>query len=108
MFAKPFAKDTDYFVINGMYIKGGATIESAHQRIFDTVYKVTTLSLTVKQIRFLRPDVAVVHVIPAPRWADKRVDRGCDVDSRDDEREAGLDHPRVSEHSHSSHITAAR
>jgi uncharacterized protein (TIGR02246 family) len=61
-FAKPFAEDADYVVINGMYIKGRAVIETQHQRIFDTIYKDTTLSLTVKQIRFLRPDVAVVHV----------------------------------------------
>ena len=62
LFAKPFAEDADYVVINGMYIKGRAVIESGHQRIFDTIYKDTTLTLTVKQIRFLRSDVAVVHV----------------------------------------------
>ena len=62
LFAKPFAEDADYVVINGMYIKGRAAIESAHQRIFDTIYKDTNLTLAVKQIRFLRPDVAVVHV----------------------------------------------
>ena len=61
-FAKPFAEDADYVIINGNYIKGRAIIESQHQRIFDTVFKDTTLSLTVQQIRFLRPDVAVVHV----------------------------------------------
>src|SRR5678815_3430278 len=62
LFAKPFAEDADYVVINGMYIKGRAVIESQHQRIFDTIYKDTNLTLKVKQIRFLRPDVAVVHV----------------------------------------------
>jgi uncharacterized protein (TIGR02246 family) len=61
-FAKPFAEDADYVVINGMYIKGRAVIATAHQQIFDTIYKDTTLSLRVKQVRFLRPDVAVVHV----------------------------------------------
>ena len=61
-FAKPFAEDADYVIINGNYIKGRAVIESQHQRIFDTIFKETTLSLTVQQIRFLRPDVAVVHV----------------------------------------------
>src|SRR5689334_20534597 len=61
-FAKPFAEDADYVVINGMYIKGRADIQTAHQRIFDTIYKDTKISLAVKQIRFLRPDVAVVHV----------------------------------------------
>lgn len=62
VFAKPFAEDADYVVINGRYIKGRATIERAHQQIFDTIYKDTTIKLTVKQIRFLRPDVAVIHV----------------------------------------------
>ncbi|HEU4835764.1 MAG TPA: SgcJ/EcaC family oxidoreductase [Pyrinomonadaceae bacterium] len=62
LFAKPFAEDADYVVINGNYIKGRAVIESQHQRIFDTIFKDTNLSLTVKQIRFLRADVAVVHV----------------------------------------------
>ena len=62
LFAKPFAEDADYVVINGMYIKGRETIASAHQRIFDTIYKDTKLALNVKQIRFLRADVAVVHV----------------------------------------------
>jgi len=62
VFAKPFAEDADYVVINGMYFKGRADIQTAHQRIFDTIFKDTKISLTVKQIRFLRSDVAVVHV----------------------------------------------
>lgn len=61
-FAKPFAEDADYVVINGMHIKGRTVIEKAHQQIFDTIYKDTKLTLNVQQIRFLRPDVAVVHV----------------------------------------------
>ena len=61
-FAKPFAEDADYVVINGMFFKGRAAIETAHQQIFDTIFKETTLSLTVRQVRFLRPDVAVAHV----------------------------------------------
>jgi len=62
LFAKPFAEDADYVVVNGMYIKGHNAIATGHQRIFDTIYKDTTLTLNVKQIRFLRSDVAVVHV----------------------------------------------
>ena len=62
LFAKPFAEDADYVVINGMYIKGRTAIETTHQQIFDTIFKDTTITLKVKQIRFLRPDVAVVHV----------------------------------------------
>ena len=62
VFAKPFAEDADYVIINGNYIKGRAVIESAHQRIFDTIFKDTQIKLVVEQVRFLRPDVAVVHV----------------------------------------------
>lgn len=61
-YARPFANDADFVVINGMHIQGHEAIEKNHQRIFDTVFKNTTVSLTVKQVRFLRPDVAVVHV----------------------------------------------
>lgn len=61
-FAKPFAEDADYVVINGNYIKGRETIATGHQRIFDTIFKDTQIALTVKQLRFIRPDVAVVQV----------------------------------------------
>ncbi len=61
-FAKPFTEDADYVVINGMYFKGRAVIGKMHQQIFDTIFKETKISLNVTQIRFLRPEVAVVHV----------------------------------------------
>ena len=61
-FAKPFAEDADYVVINGMQIKGRPAIDKGHQAIFDSIYKNTTLALVADSIRFLRPDVAVVHV----------------------------------------------
>jgi uncharacterized protein (TIGR02246 family) len=44
-----------------MQIKGRPAIDKGHQTIFDTFYKHTTLSLSTDSIRFLRPDVAVVH-----------------------------------------------
>jgi uncharacterized protein (TIGR02246 family) len=62
LFAKPFAEDADYVVINGMYVRGREAIEKAHQRIFETIFKDSVISLSVKQFRLLRPDVAVVHV----------------------------------------------
>ena|ERR1044072_1704507 len=61
-FAKPFADDADYVVINGMQLKGREAIAEGHQRIFDTFYKESVISLSVKQVRMLRADVAVVHV----------------------------------------------
>lgn len=62
LFAKPFAADADYVVVNGMHLRGREAIEKSHQQIFDTFYKHSTLTASVKQIRFVRPDVAVVHV----------------------------------------------
>ena len=62
-FAKPFAEDADYVVVNGMHIKGRAANARGHQQIFDTIYKDTDLAGSIEQIRFLRPDVAVVHVL---------------------------------------------
>lgn len=61
-FAKPFAEDADYVVINGMQLKGREAIGKGHQQIFDTIYKDSSLALTLKQVRLLRPDVAVAHV----------------------------------------------
>lgn len=61
-FAKPFAEDADYVIINGSQIKGRDAIAEGHQRIFETYLKDSTLALSVKQVRMLRADVAVVHV----------------------------------------------
>ncbi len=61
-FAAPFADDADYVIINGVYIKGQPIIASGHQQIFDTVYKNSHSTATIKSVRFLRDDVALVHV----------------------------------------------
>lgn len=45
-FAKPFAEDADYVVINGMQLKGRAAIDKGHQYIFDTIYKNSTMTLS--------------------------------------------------------------
>jgi uncharacterized protein (TIGR02246 family) len=62
LFAKPFADDADYVVINGTQLKGREEIAQGHQRIFDTFYKESVISLAAVRVRFLRPDVAVAHV----------------------------------------------
>ena len=61
-FASPFASDADYVVVNGMKVKGREAIEKGHTAIFSSIYKDSHNVATVKGIRFLRPDVAVVHV----------------------------------------------
>ena len=49
-------------VVDGMNMKGRAAIEKGHTAIFSTIYKESYNVGTVKRIRFLRPDVAVVHI----------------------------------------------
>jgi uncharacterized protein (TIGR02246 family) len=61
-FAAPFAADADYVVVSGMKLKGREVIERGHTGIFKTIYKDSHNVGTVQSIRFLRPDVAVVHV----------------------------------------------
>lgn len=61
-FAAPFAPDADYVVVNGMKHKGREAIEKGHTGIFTTIYKDSHNVGIVKSVRFLRPDVAVVHV----------------------------------------------
>ncbi|MEO7983917.1 MAG: SgcJ/EcaC family oxidoreductase [Bacteroidota bacterium] len=62
LFAKPFEENADYVVVNGMYIKGKAAIAGGHQAIFDSFYKETFIKTTVQSIRYIRPDIAIVHV----------------------------------------------
>lgn len=61
-FAAPFAADADYVIVNGLRINGKEAIEKGHTQIFTTIYKESRNIATVKSIRFLRPDVALVHV----------------------------------------------
>jgi len=61
-FAKPFADDSDYVVINGAHIKGRAGNAAGHQQIFDTIFKNSSLVLVVESIRYLFNEVAIVHV----------------------------------------------
>ncbi len=61
-FAAPFAADADYVVVNGMYAKGRDEIEKGHVALFTSIYKDSRNVATIRSVRFLRKDVAVVHV----------------------------------------------
>lgn len=61
-FAAPFAANADYVIVNGMKIEGREAIENGHVGIFATIYKDSRNVATIRSVRFLRPDVAVVHV----------------------------------------------
>jgi uncharacterized protein (TIGR02246 family) len=59
--ASYFAEDADFTVWFRLYLRGRDAIAAVHQEIFDSFYKNTKLRLDVPDLRFLRPDVAVVH-----------------------------------------------
>ncbi len=61
LFAAGFSEDADYVVVNGNFIKGKKDIAEGHQHIFDTFYKETFIKASVETIRYLRPDIAIVH-----------------------------------------------
>src|SRR5512142_2670089 len=55
-----FAGDATFIHIFGGQLDGHAAIERSHRVIFDTIYKGSRLSIELRSIRFVRPDVAVV------------------------------------------------
>jgi uncharacterized protein (TIGR02246 family) len=55
-----FTEDANFIHIYGGQLDGRPAIEAAHRIIFDTVYKGSYLSFTLRSIRFVRPDVAIV------------------------------------------------
>ena len=58
--AAVFAEDANFIHIFGGQLDGRAAIEAAHRHIFETIYRGSHASFTLRSIRFLRPDVAVV------------------------------------------------
>jgi uncharacterized protein (TIGR02246 family) len=57
-----FARDADFVNVNGTWLKGASNIESGRRSAFETRLKnARTKSLDVR-VRFVRPDVAIVHV----------------------------------------------
>ena len=61
-FAALFAGDADFIHILGGYYSGRAAIEAGQRMILGTIYKGSTIRLSVEKIRFLRPDVALVFL----------------------------------------------
>lgn len=61
-YASAFEKNADFVVVNGMHVRTRTAIDSGHKQIFDTFYKGSHNKGIVKQIRFIRSDVALMHV----------------------------------------------
>lgn len=66
-FAALFTDDADYIVWNGLYFKGREAIGTAHHQIFDTFYHGSRLEGSIKSIRFLGDDIALLHLHGRPR-----------------------------------------
>lgn len=66
-FASVFADQHDYIVWNGYYFKqiNPQMNAASHQGIFDTQYRNTDLFLTIDKIKFIREDIALIHVLGA-------------------------------------------
>jgi uncharacterized protein (TIGR02246 family) len=60
--ASVFAEDADFTAITGLRAQGRETIARGHDEILATIYRGSKLSGHVNDLRFLRPDVAVVDV----------------------------------------------
>lgn len=66
-FASVFTDDHDFIVWNGYYFTGMNQVQNAasHQQLFDTMYKDTKNHAVVDNIRFIREDLALIHILAA-------------------------------------------
>lgn len=62
-FAAAFAEDGDQVAFDGTRFKGRQEIASSHQELFDKWMKGTRLVGHVEDVRFLSPDVALIHAV---------------------------------------------
>jgi uncharacterized protein (TIGR02246 family) len=62
-FAATFAEDDELVSFDGTHLKGRQEIASFHQQLFDTYVKGSRLVGKIRSVRFLTPDVAVMHTV---------------------------------------------
>ncbi len=56
-----FTPDCDYITFEGGHLQGRNENAKAHQQLFNTFLKGSKLEGRIKDIRFLTPDVGVLH-----------------------------------------------
>ena len=61
--ASPFAEDGDLVGFDGTHLKGRRAIATFHQPLFDKWLKGSQLIGRVDRLRFLSPDVALMHAV---------------------------------------------
>jgi uncharacterized protein (TIGR02246 family) len=64
-----FTEDASYVDVTGTNTQGSQAIGTSHQHMFQTFLKGSQLVATITSIRFLRPDVALLHVRGETRLA---------------------------------------
>ena len=66
-FASAFAEPHDFIVWNGYYFKNNTVQKNAetHQWIFNTMYKDTQLFYVIDKIKFLKEEIALLHILGA-------------------------------------------
>jgi uncharacterized protein (TIGR02246 family) len=64
-----FTEDASYVDVTGTNTQGRQAISASHQHMFQTFLKGSQLVATITSIRFLRPDVALLHVRGETRLA---------------------------------------
>jgi len=62
-FAAVFTEDGDLVAFDGTHFKGREEIAPFHQELFDRWMKGTRLVGRVEDVRFLSPDVALIHAV---------------------------------------------
>jgi uncharacterized protein (TIGR02246 family) len=62
-FAAPFSEDAVFVAFDGSVMRGRDRIAAAHQDLFDRWLKGSRLTDEHTEVRFLGPDVAIVHAI---------------------------------------------
>ncbi|HEX5850893.1 MAG TPA: SgcJ/EcaC family oxidoreductase [Rubrobacter sp.] len=56
-----FTEDADYVAFDGTHTRGRREISTSHQQLFDKYLQGTRLTGRILSIKFLRPDVALIH-----------------------------------------------
>ncbi|MBK9527400.1 MAG: SgcJ/EcaC family oxidoreductase [Acidobacteria bacterium] len=81
MFASHFAEEHDYVNVWGLYLPKASRDGNAkaHQGLFDGPYKEVDAQFRVAKIRFLSPDIAVMHIQGYTHGKGKVEDKRQDV-----------------------------
>lgn len=67
-YAATYEEDADYVTFDGTRLRGRTAIEASHRQLFESVLEGTRIVGDVESIRFVTPEVAIVHATGAVVW----------------------------------------